>query len=80
MSASKCGACGHGSFEIKTKEPTGSRFKLNYLQCASCGAVVGVTDYSDVATLVMSLAEQLKNVERGIEGRLSRIEAALTRR
>jgi hypothetical protein len=32
---------------------------LNFVQCASCGAVVGVTDYFTTAYLLESLAKKM---------------------
>jgi hypothetical protein len=34
------------------KEPSGSRFKYMYHQCANCGGVVGVTEYFNVGALL----------------------------
>ncbi len=39
--------------------PTKSNYKLLYVQCADCGAVVGVMDYHNVGTLLGKLAKRL---------------------
>jgi len=45
MATSKCGHCKSATFEVKEVEPRESRFKLIFVQCASCGVPVGVIDY-----------------------------------
>jgi hypothetical protein len=55
----KCPKCENSTFGIQTIEPIGARFKMIAVCCASCGTVVGVTEYSDVGTLVMRLAAKL---------------------
>ena len=37
----------------------GSQFKLMFVQCVSCGAVVGVTDYYNIGNLLHELATKL---------------------
>lgn len=59
MAISTCIKCGKSSFEIVEKEPFNSEFKLNFVQCSSCGGVVGVLDYFNTGELVMKLAEKL---------------------
>jgi translation initiation factor 2 beta subunit (eIF-2beta)/eIF-5 len=49
-------------FEVVEKEPTHSNFKLLFVQCSSCGAVVGVLDHYNIGSLIHDLAEKL-NVE-----------------
>ena len=41
---STCIKCGHHDFELKKKEaePKGSNFEFYFVQCSSCGGVVGV--------------------------------------
>lgn len=59
MAASKCPKCESTRFELKTGEPTGSRFKVNYIQCASCGTVVGVTDYYNTSSLLEKIGNKI---------------------
>ncbi len=75
MAASRCGACGKTRFELNGATPTGCRSQINFIQCAACGAVVGVGSHSDIASVVANVAEQLAATREAVEERLARIEA-----
>lgn len=60
MAVSKCPACSGVSFELKVAERIkGARFPPNFVQCASCGTVVGVMEEKSAADLVQRLAAKL---------------------
>lgn len=59
MTQSTCAKCGNHSFEMKENIPKGSEYKLMFVQCSSCGSVVGVTDYYNTATLLERIAKAL---------------------
>ncbi|MGU7844119.1 hypothetical protein ACV22V_32285 [Burkholderia sp. AW33-5] len=59
MATSTCPKCDNTSFETKTISPYGSNFKVNTVQCRSCGAVVGVMDYYNTAVLLEKIAKKL---------------------
>ena len=59
MALSTCVKCGHHRFEVKEVEPNNSNYKLNFVQCTSCGGVVGVLDYSNIGSLLEALADRL---------------------
>lgn len=59
MASSTCAKCNSHRFELATAEPKGSKFKVNFIQCASCGAVVGVLDYYNVPLLLEKIASKL---------------------
>ena len=56
MAVSKCVKCDGMFFELKEVTPRDSEFKLNFVQCATCGAVVGVLEYNNVGALLDRLA------------------------
>jgi len=56
---STCPKCLNTSFEVKEAVPHESVYQLLFVQCASCGAVVGVTDYLNVSARLDKLAEKL---------------------
>lgn len=58
MARSKCSKCEHTSFEVKSVEPTGYGFKVNFVQCSSCGAVVGVLDHFNIGQLLKNFAKK----------------------
>ena len=50
---SKCVKCGNSTFEMVVTELLSSQHKHKFIQCASCGGVVGVQDgYNNAAMLV----------------------------
>ena len=69
MAKSKCPRCESTDFEMEKAEPKGSRFKMMFIQCASCGAVVGVTDYFDISALLDQIARRLGILDLLGEGR-----------
>jgi len=59
MATSKCAKCDSTRFEMKENTPSGTRLKMQFIQCASCGAVVGTTDYYNVPLMLKELAEKM---------------------
>ena len=59
MAISTCPKCSNHSFEMVEHIPRGSKFKIMFVQCALCGAVVGTADYINTAALIQQLAEKL---------------------
>jgi uncharacterized Zn finger protein len=59
MAASICPRCAKPFFEVVEREPRDSNFKLLFVQCSSCGAVVGVLDHFNIGSLIHDLAEKL---------------------
>ena len=60
MATSTCPKCDSTSFEAKESEPKKSLYKLIFIQCGKCGAVVGVLDYINVGSAVLQIAKALK--------------------
>lgn len=63
MAYSKCGSCNGTSFEMVEASPRGSRFKLSFIQCASCGVVIGVMDYNNIGADLEGVKKQIKNLQ-----------------
>jgi hypothetical protein len=59
MARSTCIKCGGHGFEVSEAEPMGSEFKLFFVQCSTCGGVVGVTDYYNIGATLHLIAEKL---------------------
>lgn len=59
MATSTCPKCSNHSFEVAEQTPKGSNFKLLFVQCSSCGAVVRVMDYFNIGGLLHTLAKKL---------------------
>jgi len=51
--------CPGTSFEMKELKVLGAKFRQMAIQCSSCGAVVGTTDFVNVGALLENLANKL---------------------
>lgn len=67
----KCVACGNTTFELKEVSPSGSRYKLLFVQCTSCGVPVGVLDYFNIGAKIEGLEAKIEEISL----RLSRVDA-----
>jgi hypothetical protein len=72
MAHSKCPKCDNGYFEVTENSPSKSNFKLLFVQCSSCGSVVGTIDYFNIGTLVKELKEKV-----GLDSSTSNINSNL---
>lgn len=59
MAKSTCVKCGNGNFEAIEYSPSGSSFKLVFIQCSSCGGVVGVMDFYNIGDRLTELGKKL---------------------
>jgi len=62
MALSTCIKCGGTSFEVVEKEPRHSAFKLMFVQCSSCGGVVGVIEYENIGARLDNQDAALKKI------------------
>ena len=73
MAFSKCPHCENRYFELAEQSPSGSNYKIQFVQCSKCGAPVGVMEYYDSGALLKknekrleALEHKLANVEHGV--------------
>lgn len=66
MAFSTCVKCGGRSFEAVEHSATNAHFKHIFIQCASCGGVVGVTDYANNASLLLSQNKAIKKIAQQV--------------
>lgn len=64
MAASSCPKCDSHTFETTVETPTGSHYKLLFVQCAMCGAVVGVMDYYNIGAVLGDIADSINEVAK----------------
>jgi len=62
MAISKCGHCNGTSFELKEHTPAGSQYSIYFVQCATCGSVVGTMDNRSVPVLMDLQNEAIKKI------------------
>lgn len=80
MAYSTCPKCSSTYFEVRESEPRNSTYKLVFVQCSSCGAVVGTMPYYDAGILAKQNQNQLTEIEQQIKNLghvLSRIQQHL---
>jgi hypothetical protein len=70
----KCGHCGKSGTKIAEISPSGASYKQIAITCSGCSAILGVTDYYNVGTLlkqqekeIAGLKTQLGNMQSGIQ-------------
>lgn len=59
MAMSTCVKCGGQFFEVRENSPFNSNFKLFFVQCTTCGGVVGVTDYYNTGAQLEQIKKHL---------------------
>jgi hypothetical protein len=62
MATSTCVKCGNNRFESKENSPKDSPFKVTFVQCASCGGVVGVMDFYNLGALIHEQKKLLQKI------------------
>lgn len=73
MSISKCPKCDGTAFKLVTQSPAGSRYKVNFIQCAACNSPIGTMDYFNTGT---QLEEQKTAIDQ-LGRQMTNLEAAL---
>lgn len=72
MALSVCPKCDWHLFEVMETQPYKSSVRVNFVQCAKCGAVVGVVDAS-IEGAIKDMQARLQRMEREIEFIESRV-------
>jgi hypothetical protein len=72
MATSTCPKCNSTQFEMKEHSPRNAKFNLEFVQCASCGAVVGVMGYFNIGSETQDLKKQINDLGASVDsvGRL----------
>lgn len=71
MARSSCPKCDSHTFEIVEGNPNNTAFRLMYVQCSSCGSVVGVMDYYNIGAKL----EKLEKQEKELSGEIQRLKS-----
>jgi len=59
MVTSSCPKYGSNAFECVEATIKGLDFRHNFVQCAQCGAVVGILDYYNLGNILRKIADKL---------------------
>lgn len=57
--SSKCPKCDNSGFELSTESPSKANYKVTFVRCSSCGAVVGTLESQSTVNLLHKLAKKL---------------------
>jgi hypothetical protein len=60
--APTCIKCGSNVFEIEPYTPSGAAIKLNFVQCAECGGVIGVLDQYNIGAMLKLHGSAMKKL------------------
>lgn len=71
MAQSNCLKCGGHNFEmVHANNLEGSKRSVLFVQCAECGAVIGVLDFVNVGVQVAQAKDDLQRMVDKLRGRL----------
>lgn len=60
MARSTCVKCGNHQFKVVAQDRVkNSSYKLNFVQCAACGTVVGVMEYYNLGAMINKILQKL---------------------
>jgi len=62
MAYSKCPKCDKTSFEVKENSPVHSNYKILFVQCSSCGTVVGTMDFYNIGARLSEIEKKIDNI------------------
>ncbi|MEW6182673.1 MAG: hypothetical protein AB1500_05780 [Bacillota bacterium] len=77
MAEPSCPKCGKTGFEVLENKPLNMDYKLLFIRCASCGAVVGAVDLYNIASLFCELEQKLSEKLDDVEATVSDIRYKL---
>lgn len=72
---SKCGHCGGFMWELSEESPTHSNYKLFFVRCSLCKVPVGVVDYYDTYSKLVTIEKTVKTLGDAIINMLTIIDA-----
>lgn len=59
MATTSCPKCTSSRFELKEHPVANSNYRMLFIQCSSCGAAVGTTEFVNTNHLIKTLARKL---------------------
>jgi hypothetical protein len=71
MAQSMCVACRGTIFEVRAATPQLTNVRLFFVQCASCGGVVGATEYEHIGSMLSQQNEALRRIAAAVGAQVS---------
>lgn len=62
MAKPTCLRCGEHTFEMAEVAPLDSQLKVTFMQCATCGAVVGVMDIMNLGSMLLEQGRFIRKI------------------
>lgn len=60
MAISTCSQCEETTFELVLQQPKDAKYTFNFVQCASCGTIVGVLEERNIIeAMLRRIAEKV---------------------
>ena len=75
MATSSCARCGGKQFELVDAPPMNTDFAVVFIQCATCGGVIGMAEGRHVGTALTGVQTAIENVRQVLEN----VQAAVDR-
>lgn len=66
MAEPSCPRCGEHAFELVEGAPLNSQLRVMFMQCASCGAVVGVMDFMNLGSLLSEQGRVIRKIAQAL--------------
>jgi len=66
MAMSSCPKCNNHLFEMVGNTPVGAQYQLTFVQCAKCGAVVGVMNSHNIARALATVAVAVGEIAQAL--------------
>lgn len=66
MPKSSCPKCGKETFELVEHTPKKSNYKVHFIQCEGCGAVVGVLPFFNANQQINNLEQKIGKLHNDI--------------
>ena len=67
MAKSTCPMCRTREFEMVESKPKNSRFSVNFVQCSTCGTVVGVLEHIALTDALMKHGALLQKIAQAVK-------------
>lgn len=64
MPIPSCPSCKGKVFEVIQKRPKNSTLKLDFVQCSSCGSVVGVLEHPNINVILQNHEKMLSEIQQ----------------
>lgn len=66
MAEPACPRCGEHTFEMVEGAPLNSHLKVMFMQCATCGAVVGLMDLMNLGGMLLEQGRLLRKIAQAL--------------